>query len=352
MWRRSIKARRARRSLTWSDTVVSPFLILIETRFVPPLRASMARLPRFKSAYREHWLFGTDDAVHQPPHGTHGYHVVAYHECGVRLDWKRVFATEYFSSPPVEYEYVPGMILEGPWAFHHPESFWRLNSLRTDAELFAFAPWFDPGVVSSPPRWLLGCAENGFFPGDMAISTELVPSPTYRRGVCVEIDEFTARHRRDPATYCRALFLQRYFHVRRPALRADGLENHCDEWLVCADWEPDYVRRVTGMLLQVDLREPNVRHPRDLRASLDFMCLPRLLDERFRSRLGQRRRTRPAFVGISADAGGRGSSGIAAASYRCDMRSSTCYRRLPLLDVYRRYQRGSRTNSAVQTDYP
>eukprot|EP00171_Calliarthron_tuberculosum_P023024 IDg23024t1 len=243
----------------------------------------MARTPRPDGADRHHWLFVTDNAVHQLPRGSHGYHVVAYHERGVRLDWNRVFTTEHFSTPPSEYDFVPGMVLEGPWAFHHPESFWRLRSLRTDAELFAFAPWFDPGVVASPPRWLLRYADNGVFPGDMAISTELVPSPTYRRSMCVDADEFLSRHRRDPVAYCRALYLQRYFHVRRPASRADGLENLCDEWLVCADWEPDYIRRVAGILLHTDLRDPDVRHPRDLRASLDFMCLPRLLDERFRS---------------------------------------------------------------------
>eukprot|EP00171_Calliarthron_tuberculosum_P001544 IDg1544t1 len=243
----------------------------------------MARPPRLTGANREHWLFFTDDVVHQPPLGNDGYHIVAHHERGVRLDWNRVFSTGYFSTPPSNYDDVPGMVIEGPFAFHHPEYFWSLRSLRTDAELFAFAPWLDPGVVSNPPRWLLQYASDGYFPGDMAISVELVPSVTYRRGVCVDIDDFSSRHRRDPIAYCRALYLQRYFHVRRPASRADGIENLCDEWLVCADWEPDYVRRVAGILLQEDPRDLEVRHPRDLRASLDFMCLPRLLDEDFRS---------------------------------------------------------------------
>eukprot|EP00171_Calliarthron_tuberculosum_P002323 IDg2323t1 len=71
----------------------------------------MARGPRLTGADREHWLFVTDEAVHQPPRGNHGYHVVAYHERGVRLDWNRVFSTEYFSVSPSEYDSVPGMVL-------------------------------------------------------------------------------------------------------------------------------------------------------------------------------------------------------------------------------------------------
>eukprot|EP00171_Calliarthron_tuberculosum_P019969 IDg19969t1 len=221
----------------------------------------MAHPPRLSGVDRGHWLFVADAAVHQPPRGNHGYHIVAHHERGVRLDWNRVFNTEYFSWPPADYERIPGMLLEGPWAFHHPDSFRRLRSLRTDAELFAFAPWFDPGVVANPPRWLLQYADNGVFPGDMDIRTELVPSVTYRRGICVDVDDFAPRHRRDPVAYCRALYLQRYFHVRRPAIRAVGLEDLCDEWLVCADWEPEYIRRVAGMLLQDVGRDLEARHP-------------------------------------------------------------------------------------------
>lgn len=87
----------------------------------------MVRTPRLTGANLDHWLFVTDNAVYQPPRGNHGYHVVAFHESGVRLDWNRVFATEFFSSSPSEYENVPGMVLEGPWAFHHTESFWSLG---------------------------------------------------------------------------------------------------------------------------------------------------------------------------------------------------------------------------------
>lgn len=101
--------------------------------------------------------------------------------------------------------------------------------MRTDAELFAFVPLFDPGVLASLPQLLLRYEDNGFFPGDMDIRTELMPSVTYSRAICVEADNVALRYRREPIAYRRALFLQRYFHVRRPAARADGLENLCDE---------------------------------------------------------------------------------------------------------------------------
>lgn len=105
----------------------------------------MVRAPRVADADRQHWILVTDDAVHQPQRGNHGYHVVAFYERGVRLDWNRGFDTEYFSTPPLRYEDVPGIVLEGPRAFHHPKPFWRLRSLRTDKELFALNPWFHPG---------------------------------------------------------------------------------------------------------------------------------------------------------------------------------------------------------------
>lgn len=72
------------------------------------------RTPFLAGADGKHWLFFAADAVHQPPRGNNDYHVVAYQERWVCLDWNFVFATELFSTPPSEYEDVLGMVLELP----------------------------------------------------------------------------------------------------------------------------------------------------------------------------------------------------------------------------------------------
>lgn len=80
----------------------------------------------------------------------------------------------------------------------------------------------------------------------MDIRIEQVPSVTYHRAIFFDVDDFTTRHTWDSVAYCQAV-LAAIFHKKT---RVDGLENLCNEWLVCAGLKPDCVWRDAGILLQ------------------------------------------------------------------------------------------------------
>lgn len=232
---------------------------------------------------RQSWLFVRDRDVHGQPLSLFGYHFVSRAEQGVRLDWNKVLGDGSLLIHLNDSHLIPNAYVDGRIVLHHTRNFWQLGSLRADAEIYAFAPWFEPEITVQPPGWLMEYSADGYFPGGMDLSTELMASSVYRRPMSVAPQDYGRRLHAETVVYRRALFIQKYFHVRRLARCSVYLYRPCEEWLVREDLEATYVCGVASVLHEFGQFDFGLQHPAELTFTNGLIYLPNQVDANLRA---------------------------------------------------------------------
>lgn len=163
-------------------------------------------------------------------------------------------------------------------------AFTGLGSVREFAPLYDFTLWFDDGVLIERLTWLKQyLSADGIFGGEMDVSLTLVGLPLYEWPISLRTSDVALRVSGGLQVYRRAMFLQSYFHVRRPPADRQSIVGLCYKWLVREDWEPAYTAEIANNLRWLEQQDlPDLDGPA-IEPDIDVLCFPPLLDVGFRA---------------------------------------------------------------------